>query len=564
MSFVELFDEFADGRLRPLGDDVARGSFTFWLGSGISRDRVPPVRDLILKIAEFLRAKVQAGENRFEASLNRLIELAGPSPEELRQIHLMSPVATWPTIDVFLKRLETQYAKILDIRVDGEERDYILWTAAELCSSYANSATPPDVTHLLLGMLVLEGVAPVLVTSNWDALIELAIANLSLRSADSTLGVRVASEDFRQPIKPGELLKIHGCAAYACLDETKYRPLLIGRESQITGWADDNRDTPMLMRLIELATTRKSLILGMSGQDSNIKHVFRAGSNRMPWQWPDDPAACMLATQDIEADHRVILEHVYRAAYAEGDGPDIEQAAVIGDFAGPVLAGLLAYIRTAKLRALIDDLLTVSCDPAELQELGHGVTIAIRSLIAAATPSLAETHRFVEYNCHIMSLFMQGVGATPPYRYIPIADVPMHMLGTDMVRAARYREMAGFIAIVGIGMRNGFWSVDLPEPRTESSPTLIMRSTGPSSRVFLVSSMDAGINLYKSGRVSDGEDDVVIVYGDAIPPTVPRSSTSAYGRDGKIGTRVVGLGRVLGEYNTASEMLKAFQSGAQL
>jgi SIR2-like domain len=565
MTLLELFDEFTYGRLRGLGENVGRALFTFWLGSGISRDKVPAVRDLIVGVAEHLRSHLHAGDLRFEEPLDRLIKLAGPSDDETRQIDFAKPVSSWPIMEVFLDRLEPQYAKILDIDIDGEARDYVLWTAASLCFNYARAGMSPDVTHLLLGMLVLEGVAPFLVTSNWDALIEAAVARLSCDETEVTLGVRITPDDFRQEAKRAILLKMHGCAAMACVEEAKYRALIIGRESQITGWIDDNRDSPMFMKLLELATTRKSLILGMSGQDSNIQHVFRAGANRMHWEWPDDPAACMLAAPKIEADHRVILEQVYREAYAGGQKIALEQAAVIGDFAGPVLFALLACVKGLKVKALFADCLAGAYADAEVDELAEGVNIALRSIIVGALLRIEDIEKFIEFNAHVMSVFKTGVGAeAPPHRYVPIAEAPTHMLAIDTVRGSRYPELATFVAIVGAGLGRGLWSFQLAEPRTKASPTLLMKTTDDWSRVFVVSGMDAGIRLYSDGTVGDAEEDVLIIYADAVPPTTTRTPTSVYGRSGTAETRRVGLGSIIREHATVSEMLLAFQSSAQL
>ncbi len=51
---VEQTLELLDGPFKTFADGVAEGKYSFWLGSGISRDKFPMLEDLIVKVLEYL------------------------------------------------------------------------------------------------------------------------------------------------------------------------------------------------------------------------------------------------------------------------------------------------------------------------------------------------------------------------------------------------------------------------------------------------------------------------------------------------------------------------------
>jgi hypothetical protein len=85
------------------------------------------------------------------------------------------------------------------------------------------------------------------------------------------------------------LYKFHGCAVKAGADEAQYRAFLVGRQSQIHEWTANN--TVMVAKLIDLVTSKPTLMLGLSAHDANIQNVFAAAPARMAWNWPSHPPA---------------------------------------------------------------------------------------------------------------------------------------------------------------------------------------------------------------------------------------------------------------------------------
>jgi len=68
-----------DGTFAPLALGVAENQYAFWLGSGISRERVPPLGPLVQKVLEFLRLQVTAEPNSMSPNGKWLVFSAEPT-----------------------------------------------------------------------------------------------------------------------------------------------------------------------------------------------------------------------------------------------------------------------------------------------------------------------------------------------------------------------------------------------------------------------------------------------------------------------------------------------------
>ena len=72
-------------------------------------------------------------------------------------INLSDPVATWPVLDVLVSSLVGKYSDLLDIDVDGQPADYLLWETVDVGATFPATAEP-DWEHLAIAVRVLEGV----------------------------------------------------------------------------------------------------------------------------------------------------------------------------------------------------------------------------------------------------------------------------------------------------------------------------------------------------------------------------------------------------------------------
>lgn len=75
------FPQFAQG--------VADGRYAFWLGSGISRSRFPMLGELVIKVLEYLRSRIdqQNCDYPYLEALGRAFNVAALNDEERNHIN---------------------------------------------------------------------------------------------------------------------------------------------------------------------------------------------------------------------------------------------------------------------------------------------------------------------------------------------------------------------------------------------------------------------------------------------------------------------------------------------
>ena len=228
-----------------------------------------------------------------------------------READLDDPPPTWPVFEEVVNGLWNEYSKFLGIRVKDKDRDYLVWEALDVRSTYG-SAVPPDCEHYGVALLALEGVVSEATTANWDGLVEAAIDDLGANS-DQMVRVVVLPDELREAERPLTLLKFHGCAIRAIQDPDRYRAAIVATRHQITKWNDDPAVKPIHDRMVSLATTKPTLMIGLSAQDENIQRIFARAESEMAWVWRTDPPAHMFANDRLGEDHINILEVVYGA-----------------------------------------------------------------------------------------------------------------------------------------------------------------------------------------------------------------------------------------------------------
>jgi hypothetical protein len=396
-----------DGPHAAVAREVANGRYVFWLGSGISRGRLDGLEGVVQRALEFLHqqaANEGPGSPHLRA-LEEAIELAELRPYERARTDLTNPVATWPDLDVLLSGLVGKYANLLDIRVHGKPADYMLWEAVDVRATYPRAAAP-DCEHLAIAVLVLEGVLTEAPSANWDGLIESALEELA--GPDARVQVVVLAQDLQDAPGILRLIKFHGCAICAADDPDKYRDALIARASQISDWANANEAAAIREELVSLATTRPTLMIGLSAQDENIKAVFSAARARMHWPWPSDPPAHVFAGDGLGRDHLTILKMVYRDHY-EGNEAAIGETALIRAYGAQLLTALILQAALAKLRVFL-----TTCDAPRLgapdrEALAGGIRV-LRDLAAAHGDHdrLAFMRALIGIQTRALTLFRSG------------------------------------------------------------------------------------------------------------------------------------------------------------
>jgi SIR2-like domain len=549
--------ELLDGPFASFAAAVCEDGYAFWLGSGISLGRVEGLKMLIPRVLDHLQRRVQAGDPdcRFRRLLSEIFTLAALTDPERASINVEQAINSWPPLLTIVERLTTNYARFLDLAPGGEEPDYLIWEAVDVRATYASPAIEPDAEHLCLALLVLEGVVSDMPSANWDGLIERAVDTVA--PGQAPLLVCVIGEDLRLPARQATLYKFHGCAVRARDNSNQYRPRLIGRASQINAWSAD--EGPIFTRLVDLATTRRTLMLGLSAQDGNIQSIFAAARASMAWGWPIDPPAYAFSEDRLGLDQQTLLQIVYRGGFTAATRDDILTKALVRAYAKPLLAALVLHVIFAKLERLLA--LAPSNLPApERSVVAEGLQRLRNAIADAAQPPTAATVSVaVKHLARFMAMFHEGdaTGAAIPYR--PITPRAIQHLATDpTIPTAGMRELAVAIALTGMGIGEGHWSIETVDPAAPSEGACKLVSGGRASKYFVVANTSAAMRLKLNGHVKD-DDDAIIVHGLEIAPMMARSPSPRRARTGAPGVREVSVAGLLADETTASELMQRFR-----
>lgn len=548
-----------DGQFASVATGVADDRYVLWLGSGISFGRVDGLRQVVAKVLEFLRVRIVPGDPacRFARALRAALAIAPTTPEEDARIDFTQPVASWPDVNNIVVRLCSNYARLLDVNVQGEPDDFLLWEAVDLRATFADPAKPPDVEHLCLAILVLEGACTNLASANWDGLIEGAIA--AMTGGQPALSVCARPEDLRNPAPRGRLIKFHGCALLATHNEAVYRPFLVARQSQINGWAAWPESAAVRGRLVDLVSTKPTLMIGLSAQDANIQALFAQAAAQMAWRWPSDPPSFVFSANELGVDHQGLLQNVYRQDMRPGNRQQIVDEARIQAYAKPLLLALVLHLLCSKVRALVD-LAPGALPVADRQSLQDGV-IALRDQLAAiVTPNpLAFINAFIDQWGRSLHLIRNGSLTHAAGRYQPLTVESVASIATNPgLPASGLRETAVAVGLIGYGVSRGEWQIDAPASNAVRDGMFRLHAPSGEAKVFLTSGPTSALQLKQDGHVVDAEEPIVI-HGHKLVPAMARSPRAAPGRTGRRVIREVSLASLLESSATLDELFQRFR-----
>ncbi len=559
--------ELLDGDFAALAEGVAQRRYAFWLGSGISRDRVDDLKRVIARVLAHLRDRIDATafDCRFRKALDEALSYAQLSSIERAAVDYCKPIEDWPVLNTILERLTGAYARLLDVRVEGEADDYLLWEAVDVTTTFAAARAVPDSEHLCIAVLAIEGVLPDIASANWDGLIEAAVDELTGASG-TTLRICVRADDLRDPPLSTNLYKFHGCAVRAGIDPATYRPLLIARLSQITAWPHNPAYKMMRHKLTDLAATSPSLMIGLSTQDSNIQDVFAEGEALMTWEWPCNPPAHVFAEESLGQDQRNLLKCVYRRAYTT-NGPAIEAGARFRAFAKPLLTALVLHVLCTKLRTFVRMVNAPVLTVGDYHALERGILVLRDRLAAHADPDrLAFNRALVTATARALTLFQEGVMPAAGSRlYRALSASPSHKIADDpTLETSGVREMAAALALLGLGEADAFWSITPGDPAQPKDGAIQVSSETGNTRIFFAAHDGAGVQLEINAIVAPDDNDAIIIHSTAPVARMPRSPRSAPGRTGRVGLRHVGMAEILREAPDLVGLRQRFREEAAL
>jgi hypothetical protein len=525
------FVAFADG--------LANGRYALWLGSGISRDRVPNLRSLARRVLEFLHARMlgAADGQPYRLALDKALRF-GLRAREVKLIDLDLPVGTWPGLDDLLDGLVARYSDLLGIHVDGERPDFLLWDAIDVRATYG-PGNAPDCEHLCVAMLALEGAVADAVSANWDGLIEEAFAELGVDARDFVRSI-VLPEELRDAARPLTLIKFHGCAVRASEDPSRYRDALVATRTQIDKWIAGDHARPIRDGLIHLAMTKPTLVVGLSAQDQDIQQLFANSANSMSWSWPSDPPAHVIADGAVGDDRLNIL----RVVYGELRAAEIEAEVLVPAYAKAFLTALVLAVLARKLRAYLAEADVPQLDADEREQLSQGLSVLASNLADAAEPDrLGFVQRVAAGQGRSLALFRDPTASISPG---PAAFQPLSALSPERVKTdpglavSGLPDLAAAIALLGRGAEAGSWTLE-----TTADVPVKVRSTNGESDVFFAANGRAATGLVAEGFVDPASADVVVIHSTEPIAPAARAPRRRYGRSGRPRMREVDMRELL-------------------
>lgn len=550
--------ELLEGNFHGLADAVARGGYALWLGSGISLDRVVGVPAVIGRVIEYLRSRRDAANPacRYTVALTQV--LANLSAPEREKLHLELPLDDWPEADrrAITSRLAGFYAEVLETPLEGEaDADFLLWTAVDVPGSFTGDE--PDVEHLCVVMLTLEGAFRDITSANWDYLIESAERMLT-GAVGTKIDVCIRAPDFQNAGGRAKLLKYHGCAVRAVDDAPVYRPLLIARTPQINQYGVNAAYAVMRHHLTVLVQQRRTLMIGFSAQDIDVQQIFVTGAHGSGWQWDRAPTSFLFAEDQLSAGQRGILASAYGGDYAPHRAT-IEEAARVPAYAKPLLLALLLTVLERKVGALADLGLPDGWNAAERNMVIDGLRHIRDAAALAADPERLDFVR------SLIAVMMLGLdlyhhGRSDTGRYIPVSADPIQQIA-DVPEPTGLRQAAIALALLGRGAVDGDWTI---AAGTASGTPIDLQQNTRRTRIFVAANDDVAGKMIQAGHIDPDSDDTVLLLSASPNARLPRSPSGPMGRTGKIGLREVCMSSVIEAAADAADLIGAFKRSASL
>lgn len=539
-------------------DDVANGRRLFWLGSGISRDQVPDLVQLLRRVLLFLRQRAGSGEGDAAHHRAALLEILEDNLPSERAKYDDDPMG-WEPGD--LESLRDRYSRVLGVGVEGKPTDYLLIDGAGLPELYGDPALQPGPTHLLLAMLISEGCATQFASGNWDGLVEKALSEIS--GSDSLIDVYVDVDDPRDAHGHSEIAKFHGCAVLALAQPDRYRGKIIATNAQISKLHGDPEFAHMKDHLRDLTTRKRSLILGLSVQDSDLLAIFRGAASRSPWRWDPNHPAYLFAEPAISASQRDVLEVAYGEEFGH-ERTNIIGRSALGAYAGPVVAAVLLEVLAAKMIAAMER--HQPLNGAVLASLHEGIRRLITRIVARYGRDESALAEFLLGGYSDLVRTYLGPLASGDANYLPFARATRNQLSTDPAVVAMGLDLLAIaLGVLGLGERAGRWRVSLPIESKGSRISISRRSGGTTTTVIVVRSAAEAIAAMESDDWVEGEGEMVLLQMQNGPSALSRSPGGRIGRGRAARSRHdLSWSALSDSVSDVDELMARFEAGAKL
>lgn len=554
-----------------VAEAIENGEFALWVGSGISR-QAPNLGNLIEKAFDYLRERAAdpLTTATYMPALEEALALAKVDPATVRA-QISQPMSVWPEHDAIIDELWNQYSRVLDIPIAGMPQDFILWEAIDVRRAFANPA-PPSAEHLCIAILILESAVQAIASANWDGFIEAAVERLS-GGVPGMLQVVVDPNQLRGPAGRARLLKFHGCIIHATQEPPVFRRFLTGSYTQIMGWPESHEFAAMCQAVVGLATSHKTMVLGLSIQDNNLQTLFSRAQAVHAWPWPSTPAAPahIFCEDSIRPGQRDVLRLSYRHSY--NHNPDaMHDATLLRAWGEKVLIALVLKLLTDKLAHLVD--LTLA--PMGKGAIGAALNPLLSDLrddiadLAVPPPGGGNRTPFVNSAIGIWSrlLAMFRTGAPPANAdaYEALCSSTPNLMAADQNAISMGLGRLGLaLGLLQGGRAAGLWELRGPTSLALDAGSMTARAArldGVDRPLFLVKSATEAISLKSRGAFAN--DNAIVVHGDDVWQQLTGATSSARrvraapGRTGHVGETHVSLGALLDRCGDAATLQREF------
>jgi hypothetical protein len=544
ISLRETLD-LLDGQFAAVAQGLAQGEYALWLGSGISRGRVIGLDGVLAKLIEFLRShSTREPDCIYRTALDSIIAMTDLTVAEKAEIDYASLSTNWPPLKKLVDQLWNRYSEVLSVEIQGQTLDFLLWNGLDFANTFASQR--PDVEHLAIGMLALEGAVSELATANWDGLLESAMNELGY--PETGYQITVTGEDLRGPTSRATLYKFHGCALRAIADEATYRRLLIARKAQIVAWMTNNEFQITRDQLTALLQRKRTFMVGMSAQDVNIQDLFGRVGAQNGWQWNSSPTPIVYSADELSEGQKTILQLAYREQVYEQHRTDICNAARLPAFSKALLPALLLKVITVKLQLLASEAEAPNLGAAAIAVIVKGLnTLRDACAVAGDGERLDLVKKIAACLSRARHQLQDGASPSGAPRYYPIDDDPVHLMQNKLSLAASgQREAASALGLVGLNVGAGVWTVSIDDPHDPRSGAVRISSGIASARLFFASNDDNITNLIECGAIDVDDDDAVLICSKRISDRQQRTPSPTL-RTGALGPRYIAYGPMLAE-----------------
>jgi hypothetical protein len=385
--------------------------------------------------------------------------------------------------------------------------------------------------------------------------------------------VVVDPDQLRGPPGRARLLKFHGCIVHATREPPIFRRFLTGSYTQIMDWPEKAEFAAMRNAVVGLATTQKTLVLGLSIQDNNLQTLFARAKAVHAWPWPCAPAAPahVFCEDRIQQGQRDVLRLCYGDAYNES--PDaVHEATLLRAWGEKVLIALVLRLLCDKLARLMELGLTA---------LGKGpIAGALEPLLKAlrddiaelATPAPGAQNRTAFVNqaialwSRILSLFRSGGLPANADAYETLSNSTPELMAADQNAQAMGLGRFGIaLSLLQEGRATGVWELRQPVSNDLTSGAMTARASRPAAverPLFLVKSATDAIALKSHGAFAN--DNAIVIHADDAWHQMigggasARRVRAAPGRTGHVGETHVSLGDLLTRCGDAATLKQEF------